>query len=117
MPRVEQVQLNFKSLADLHDGRIAKLLEKHLARIAQDCMGRPGDNSKRGVERKFSAEPVLDPAGQCETVKLEIECNSKVPTYRSKPFEMRVTKGGFLFNRDFPDSLDQQPLEFEGGEA
>ncbi len=121
MPRVETVQLDFRSLADLHDERIAKLLRLHLQKIAQDCMDRPGDPAKRKVTLEFIAEPVLDEHGQCETVKLEIECKSKVPTFRSKKFEMRVTKAGFLFNKDFPDDIDQPALfpgdEKDGGDA
>jgi len=108
----ETVVLNFSSLNDLHDGRIARLLTQHLKRIAEDCMDRPGDKTKRKVQLEFIAEPIPDDDGGCDHVNLEIECRSKVPTYRSKKFEMRVSKGGFLFNKDFPDAIDQQGLPF-----
>lgn len=110
MPRVEEVQLNFANLTELDSGKINLLVQKHLALVAQDCMNRPGDKTKRKVVLEFYAEPILEEDGQCERCKLEIECKSKVPTFRSRRFEMRVSKGGFLFNKDFPDAIDQAPL-------
>lgn len=111
MPRVQEVQLSFDSLADLDDGRINKLLLQHISRVAQDCMNRPGDKTKRTVSLDFHVVPTIDPeTRECEQVKVEIEAKSKVPTYRSKTYEMRVTKTGLLFNKDFPDALDQPPL-------
>ncbi|TXH46016.1 MAG: hypothetical protein E6Q97_30420 [Desulfurellales bacterium] len=109
----ETVVLNFSSLNDLHDGRIARLLSTHLKRIAEDCMDRPADKTKRKVTLEFVAEPIPDDEGLgCDHVNLEIECKSKIPTYRSKKFEMRVSKGGFLFNKEFPEQFDAQGLPF-----
>ena len=111
MPRIEEVVLSFESLADLDEGRINKLLLHHLQRIAHDCLSRPADKTARKVILEFAAKPILDPDdGSCEAVKFEIEARSKVPVYRSRQYEMRVTNKGFLFNRDFPDAVDQQPL-------
>jgi len=110
MTQVQQVPLSFSSLSELDDGRIDRLMMMHIRRIAADCMDRPGDKNKRKVTLDFHVEPVIDDDGQCEYTKVQIECRSKVPTYRSKPYEMRVSKAGLLFNQDFPDSLDQPPL-------
>lgn len=111
MSQTREVPLAFSTLVDLDSGRIDKLLAMHLARIAQDCMNRPGDKTKRKVTLEFEVSPVEDPeTRECEHCKVAIECKSKVPTYRSKVFQMRVTKGGLLFNKDFPDSLHQAPL-------
>jgi hypothetical protein len=110
MPRVEEVPLDFTNLAGIDDGRINRLLAMHLARVAQDCIDRPGDKTKRQVCLTFTVEPVVADDGQAETSRIEIECKSKVPVYRSRPYEMRLTKGGFKFNRDFPDAIDQPSL-------
>lgn len=55
--------------------------------------------------------PTADPdTGECDGCKVEIEAKSKVPLYRTKAYEMRVTNAGMTFNRDFPDSRDQPSL-------
>jgi hypothetical protein len=110
MPRIQEVELDFSTLAQLDESRVNKLLAVHLARIAQDCINRPGDKSPRKVSLEFAVVPVLDPEGFCESVRLSIERKSKVPTYRTKSYEMRVGTRGFAFNVDFPDTLDQAPL-------
>jgi hypothetical protein len=113
MPRTQEVQLDFSNLAHLDNGKIDLLLRRHIARIAMDCMDRPGDKSPRKVSLEFSCVPIPDDDGSCESVRVEIEAKSKVPTHRSKPYHMRVTKGGLLFNQDFPEDLDQQPLPYQ----
>lgn len=111
MPRVQELDLTFGALDQIDSGKIALLLKRHLANVAQDCVNRPSDDAKRKVTMEFTFTPVLDPdTRECETVKCQIECKSKVPTFRSKKYEMRVHKTGFAFNRDFPDDLDQPPL-------
>lgn len=108
---VQHVDLTFESLEELDNGRIAVLLKRHLANIAQDCMNRPTDASKRKVALEFNFTPIPDPeTRECDSVAVEIECRSKVPVYRSRVFQMSVHRTGFVFNRDFPDHLDQQPL-------
>lgn len=104
------VPLDFEHLATLDDGRIDRLLRMHVARAAQDCMDRPGDKSKRVVSLSIAVEPVVSDDGQCESTRVEIECKSKVPVFRSRPYEMHCTKAGLRFNQDFPEELDQQPL-------
>lgn len=110
MAHTQQIPLGFHSLAEIDDGRIERTLKMHLQRLAHDCMDRPGEKTSRKVQLTFEVKPVVNQEGDCDTCRVEIDCKSKVPTYRSKPYEMRVTKGGFLFNRDFPDSIGQEPL-------
>ena len=114
---VTTVRLDFHSLADLHDGRIAMMLANNLARIAQDCMDRPGDKTKRNVTLQFVAEPAMGDDGGCDHVKLSVTCKAKVPEYKSRHYEMRVSKSGFLFNQDFPEALDAQGLPFSEDES
>lgn len=114
MPHVQEVDLTFESLHDLDNGRIAALLKRHLANVAQDCMNRPSDEAARKVTLDFVFKATMDPdSRECERVWCEVECKSKVPVYRSKPIEMRVHRTGFTYNRDFPDTLDQAPLPYE----
>ena len=106
----QRVQLKFATLADLADGTIDVLLQKQLARIAADCLDRPGDKTKRVVMLEFIPEPVVGQDGGCDHAKLTIECKAKVPVHRTRPYEMQATKAGFLFNVDDEESLDQEHL-------
>lgn len=110
MSRVERVQLSIETLAELDGGIVAEQAVRHLQRLAQDCMDRPGDKTKRKATLEFSFEPVCDQQGNAETVRCEVEIKSRVPVHRSKTYEMGLTKAGFVFNRDVPESLDQQVL-------
>lgn len=110
---VQEADLTFASLEELDDGRIGKLLKRHFANVSNDCMNRPTDPAKRKVIVEFAFSPVYDAElRECEVVKVTIEAKSKVPTFRSKKYEMRPHKSGFAFNQDFPDKHDQQPLPF-----
>ena len=110
MPRIQEAQLVFAELAELDEGRMNALLRHHLAIIAADCLDRPVDSAKRKVFLEFSAEPIVEPDGGCDRVKLQIACKAKIPDYKSRVYDMKATKGGFLFNKDFPDALDQPSI-------
>lgn len=107
---IKTEKLDFSSLAQIDNGKVDTLLRVHLARIAQDCMDRPGDKTERKVTLEFLCEPILDDDGGCDYVKLKLNCASKLPVYKTREYEMRVSKGGFLFNVDAPDAIDQHPL-------
>jgi hypothetical protein len=107
---VELVPVSFENLESLDDGRQAAAFKRHMARVAQDCIDRPGDSTARVITLKLSIKPVIGQDGQCERCFMEMEQKSSIPVYRSRPFEMDVTKGGLRFNKDFPDTIDQPPL-------
>lgn len=113
MGRTELVPLSFANLEDLDNGKQAMAFRKHMQRLSQDCMDRPGDSSARTLNIKVTLTPIIGEDGMCESVKLELEHKSTVPPQISRPFEMQVTKAGVLFNKDFPEALDQIPLGFD----
>ena len=105
------VPLNFETMGQLDDGLIDQVLRRHLMAVAQDCINRPADKTKRKVTLEFTVSPVLNQqTRECEIAQVEIECKSKVPVHRSAIYPMRVSKGGLLFNQDFPESLHQGSL-------
>lgn len=110
MPRVQEVPLDFAHLESIDDGKVNALLKFHLQRAAQDCQSRPGDKTKRKVTLEFSVVPVADETGQAFEAHVQIEVKSRVPTHRTKAFEMRLGRNGFVYNQDFPDDLDQPSL-------
>jgi hypothetical protein len=108
---VQLAKLNFASLAQLDDGQINNLLMLHLQRAAQDCVNRPGEKAKRKITFDFEITPRMDPStGECDDVHIEILAKTKIPTYRSKTYQMQVSSKGVFFNQDFPEALDQQSL-------
>ena len=107
---IQTVPLNFANLDQLDNGRIGQLLLLHLNRASQDCQNRPACTDKRTISIKFDLVPVSDPEGYCESIGLTIKAETKIPTYKSKVYEMKPTTNGLAFNSDFPDALDQNPL-------
>lgn len=109
---IQEMNLTFKSLESLYDGRIAMLLKRHMAMVAQDCINRPSDKTKRKVTLEFCFQPIPNPddASDCDRVDCEVECKSKLPVYRSRPIQMRPHNSGFIFNQDFPEDINQQSL-------
>ena len=110
MARVVEVPLDFSNLAKIDNGRVDRLLRHHLGRIANDLIARPGDPGQRKITLEFCVVPIASPEGECDGCRVEIEAKSKVPVYRTKSYEMRVTNGGLSFNQDFPDTLNQPSL-------
>lgn len=111
MSRTQEVLLDFTNLGHLDEERINRLLKFHISNIARDCINRPGDKTKRKVTLEFYVSPIPDPdTGEATTAGVQIECKSKVPVFRSKRYEMRLSNAGLTFNADFPDDIDQPSL-------
>lgn len=96
-------QLTLASLNDLDSGKAAECFQRLLKRAAEDCMDRPGDESKRTVTLKVLLSPVMDQDGDLSEVRTEIQCEAKFPAYRTKEYSMTVRKGGMVVYN--PDSL------------
>jgi hypothetical protein len=112
MPIDDPRLLTFSSLQELDGGRMARVLARHLQRIAADCYDRPADDKPRVVTLEFSAVPVRDhETCECETVKLVIQARSKVPAQRSKPYEMSITSSGLAYNPGSPEVYHQATLD------
>ena len=107
---VKLTKLNFRSLAELDEGKMELLLQYHLKRIAGDIEARRVDKKPRKMIIEFTATPVLDAEGDLRSINVQIEMKSKVPTHRSEVFAMRSVGGQLGFNQDFPDDPDQLPL-------
>lgn len=110
---IEFEELKLSTLGDLDD-RIEILFQRHLQNIANDCLNRPAEKTKRKVVVELSFEPVADPdSGDCDSVRITIEARSKVPTFRTKSYPLGVTKAGFRFNSENPSDLRQPALPLE----
>lgn len=110
MASVERLQLSIQSLDELDNGIVALQFLKHLQRAAADCLDRPGDKTKRKVTLEFTFSPAADQSGSADTADCVAEIKSKIPVHRSRTYEMGLSKAGFTFNRDVPESLNQGVL-------
>ncbi len=107
---IKTITLDFENLKHLDHGLLNAMLKEHLKRIALDCLDRPHDKKERLVSLDFRAVPVMGNDRECDHVKISVECKSKVPVFRTTEFQMKPTVGGFLFNQDFPNELQQPSL-------
>lgn len=104
-------QLNLKALEDFDGGKAAMSFNGHLARIAADCMDRPGDTKARKVTLTFTVVPVISPDGTCDDVKAKFHIKSSVPDHCSKEYSLGMRRNGVLvFNEDSLDNIDQTTL-------
>ena len=107
---IQTLNLDFRSLAELDNGQMQRLLDLHMQRASQDCQNRPGIPDKRVVTLTFTLVPVQDGNGDCHHVQVVIGAKTKLPDYRSPSYQMQPTTKGLAFNHDFPQELDQLSL-------
>jgi len=106
--------LTLENLEHLDLGIANAAFQQHIKRVALDCLDRPGDSSSRKVTMEILIKPELLPDGSCDRVKLQIQIGSKVPTHRTKVYDLGLRKNGVLaFSEDSPDNFDQTTL-FDG---
>jgi hypothetical protein len=76
-------KLTVETLHELDFGSIGIAFEKHLARVVQDCIDRPGDKRARTVLLEMKVVPVVEIRGStidCEGAKGTFKLKSKVPS-------------------------------------
>lgn len=98
-------ELELPTLDNLDDGRLALAWKKALQRAALDCEDRPGDNKPRIVTLQCEIIPVLaaDGSGQLDTVHVSFQVQDKVPTRKTKKYDMSLRRGGVLAFNDLSD--------------
>jgi hypothetical protein len=97
------------------DPRIEGMFQKHVRQIVDDVMNRPAEPAARKLTLEFLVTPVIreDPdtgESQCDEVKVSFEGKSKVPTFRTRAFPMKVSRAGLQFNREIPEDLHQPSI-------
>ena len=111
MPDIVYVPLDFESLGDLVDGKVAAMFAVHLKRVAADCIDRPGEKEKRVVNLKFEFVPVMNQEGYADVSEAQVSCTSKLPTHRTTPIQLRLNPQGFIMNKHAPDSVHQHTAD------
>lgn len=103
-------------LENLDLGKASAAFNSHIKRIATDCLDRPGDSAPRKVTMEIAVKPVLNDDGTCDRIKLQIQVSSKVPSHRTRVYDMGIRANGMLvFSEDSPTNFDQSTF-FDGDE-
>lgn len=103
-----------ENLENLDLGKASVAFNQQIRRIAADCLDRPGDGNARKVQLEVVAKPVTNDDGSCERVKLQIQVTSKIPSYRTRVYDLGLRKNGVLvFSEDSPENFDQTTM-FDG---
>jgi hypothetical protein len=90
-------KLTVETLHELDFGSIGIAFQKHLARVVQDCIDRPGDKRARTVLLEMKVVPVVEIRGST------IELKSKVPDHETQELDFAVRHDGSLvFNEESP---------------
>lgn len=106
-----KTQLTLANMRELDFGKIDVAFRHELKRIVDDMVERPGDDRPREIGIRFSFTPDGE-SGVCQTCRMEVEMKSKVPSVRTKPYELGVNAGGGLvFNPASPDDIKQGTLD------
>ena len=103
-----------ENLEHLDLGKAKEAFNMQIKRIAADCLDRPGDTNARKVTLEVVAKPVPDVDGTCERVKLQIQVTSKIPSMRTRVYDLGIRRNGVLvFSEDSPENIDQATM-FDG---
>lgn len=120
---VTQVIADWKALGEMKNGLLARIFAKFADEIARDLEMAPDVIDARKITIEISAKPVRDTdSGELDSADIQIAVGRKIPK-RALTARMYVKNTGrqrtFVFNEDFPDEPDQQPLPFtdQEGEA
>jgi hypothetical protein len=103
-----------KSIASIDGGRIGVAINQELRKAALDCDDRPADKRPRKVTLQLELVPVVDEAGNCDSVDVSAQVKAVHPSRKSRKFDMSLRKNGVLaFNEESLDDVDQQTLDLK----
>lgn len=109
-------EFTLDNLRHLDFGKAAEAFNQQIRRVANDCLDRPGDANPRKVNMEVMVKPAVNDDGSCDRVKLQIQVTSKVPSLRTRVYDVGLRKNGILaFSEDSPENFDQTTI-FDGDE-
>lgn len=108
------LELNVDSLKKIDDGRIDVAFQQEIRHVIQDMQDRPGDDRDRIVTLKLVFKPLCDDRGDLESVNVKMDIGSKVPSRKTKVFDMKARNSArgpmLVFNEDSLDDMDQTTI-------
>ena len=103
--------LTLENLESLDLGKAAIAFNQQIRRVAEDCLDRPGDGNARKVTLEVVVKPETNDDGSADRVKLQIQVTSKIPSYRTRVYDLGLRKNGVLvFSEDSPENFDQTTM-------
>lgn len=103
-------QLQLESVKDLDAGKITTAFNHELDYAARDCLDRPGDTRPRTITLQVDLKPIIDDDGLCESINIKFQTRCKIPTRRSKAYNLSLRKNGAIAFSD--TSADGKPTMF-----
>lgn len=108
------MKLDLENLKVLDDGRLEAAFAQELRHVVLDLMDRPADDRCREVSFKVKFKPIVDDCGDCEAVQVQVDIGSKLPSRKSRVYDMRARKSTtgpmLVFNEDSLDDMDQTTI-------
>lgn len=105
------VEFDLSRLHEIDGGRIKVLFDRELRRCIEDIDDRPVDKRARTIAIKFTIKPNANPSdGLLEGGEMEVDVESKLPTYRSKKYSFGVRNGRFRYQPMSPTDHNARPL-------
>lgn len=117
--------LSAKSVLNMDESVLSKVVDARLKAIATDLADRGKDGLKRSVTIQLDFEPEVA-EGEVYAVKTEWNVKSSMPAHRSVPYRMELqekigprgeTYGVLLFNDQNPEDPRQRTLDEVAGPA
>jgi len=102
------------ALMSIDDGRVRLAWEQQLQRLFEDMKDRPGVDKARELTLKTVMKPVVNEAGELESVEVEFEIKSGEPRRLSNKYSMKAGRSGLLFNEFAPENADQMTFGDRG---
>lgn len=109
------LDFNLNSLGELDSGRVGVAFEQALSRLISDLRDRPGDGAKRNLTLDIAMTPVVDDGGNLTSAKVQCLVKDKIPTRKSRVYDMQATRKGLHFNELSPDDHRQLTIDDAGG--
>lgn len=104
-------EFTLENLEHLDFGKAAMAFNHQIRRVANDCLDRPADATARKVSMEVVVKPALNDDGTCDRVKLQIQVTSKIPSHRTRVYDLGLRKNGILaFAEDSPENFDQTTI-------
>lgn len=101
--RMASVKVGLENLSAMDSGMTAHLFNRALKQAIADCVDRPSDDAARTVMLKLTIKP-QETDGVCETVLMDAQVQTKLPTPRTKQYQAGVKGDGTIVVN--PASLD-----------
>ena len=102
-------QFDLASLAQMQCGKVNEAVKQLMDQLKDDCIDRPAVKEARKLTLVVSVTPLLDDRS-LNSVNVECQISSKVPTRHTLPHNMTVDQGGMYYDDLAPADARQHTM-------